>query len=75
MGVVPHRVMTIFGGILAERREHNTVLQSDIANLQRSEELRNDLAVGLGVGCCASWRDLGRSEIGDLFRIRSVGRA
>ena len=73
MGIVPHRVMAILGGILAERREHNTVLQSDTANPQRGEELGNGLPIGLGVGCCTSWRDLGGSKVGDLFEIRIHG--
>jgi hypothetical protein len=32
MGVVPHCVVPVFGGVLAEGREHDAVLQSDAAD-------------------------------------------
>jgi hypothetical protein len=42
--------MSIFGGVLAEGREHNAVLEGQAADLEGLEEFGDGLAIWLGVG-------------------------
>ena len=68
MGEVPGCVMAVDGGVLAERGEHDSVLEGEPADLEGCEELWDCGTVGLWVrGGAAGWL-LGGGEIGDLFR-------
>lgn len=46
----------------------NAVRERHAPNGKGLEELRDDLAVGLGVGCSSRRRLLGRGEVGDTLR-------
>lgn len=70
---LPHGVVTILGGVLAQRREHYAVLQRHATEFERLEELRNGL-LALDNKRSAGRRRLQRCEVRDA-RSRSVGIA
>lgn len=63
---VPHSVVAILSGVLAEWRKGNAVVQSEPTNLERLEELRHALGV-LGNKSSARWRNLSWSEVGNAW--------
>ena len=66
--------MTVFGGVLAEWREHDAVLELQAANSEGGEEFGNWVVVGLRIGGCSTRRGLQGCEIGDLGALENWGR-
>jgi hypothetical protein len=67
MREVPGCVMPISSAVLAERGEHDAVLEGQAAEGKGLEEFGDGLAIGLGIRGCSSWRDLSWGEVGDLI--------
>jgi len=63
---VPACEMAILCRVLAERTEHDTVLQCKASDGERLEEFGDRLVVGLRIGCCSRRRDLSWCEVRDL---------
>jgi hypothetical protein len=59
--------MPVFGAVLAEGGQHDAVLQRKAPDFEGREEFGDGGVVGLGVGGCSAGRDLGGSEVGDLW--------
>jgi len=64
--------MPVFGGVLAERGEHDAVLEGEVAQLEGLEELGNRCVVWLRVGGCSCRRFLRGCKVGDLSALVSV---
>jgi len=58
--------MTILGTVLAEGRQHYSILERQASNFQGREELWDGRAGGLRVRGCSAGRLLGWGEVGDL---------
>ena len=67
---MPWRGVPVSRGVLAERREHDAILERDAPDLDGREDLGNSGSIGLRIGGCSGGRLLGRCEVGDLIFVR-----
>lgn len=67
MGLVPHCVVAIIGGVLTHWRDHDPVLEGETAKLEGLEDLWNGgWFRGVDYGG-SGWDDLSGCEVRDLF--------
>lgn len=69
MSQVPGCMVAILGGVLAEGREHDAVLEGEAAESKGLEELGDGLAIFLGVEGGAGGWFLRGCEVGDLVLV------
>lgn len=63
---VPHGIVTVLGGVLTERREHDAIMQRQASELERLEQLSHAL-LAIGDEGGASGRILCWREVGDAW--------